>query len=49
MQWLLQEFEDTHRLAEALDQLEISYTRDRAFKAVVDKAKSQSGCPRRVG
>ena len=24
MQWLLQEFEDTHRLAEALDQLEIS-------------------------
>lgn len=26
MQWLLQKFEDTHKLAEALDQLEISYT-----------------------
>lgn len=26
MQWLLQEFEDTHKLAEALDRLEISYT-----------------------
>ncbi len=25
MQWLLQEFEDTHKLAEALDRLEISY------------------------
>ncbi|MEH6521961.1 ATP-grasp domain-containing protein [Sulfitobacter sp.] len=26
MQWLLQEFEDTHKLAEALDRLKISYT-----------------------
>ncbi|WP_049733375.1 ATP-grasp domain-containing protein [Rhizobium ecuadorense] len=26
MQWLLQEFEDTHKLAEALDRLGISYT-----------------------
>lgn len=26
MQWLLQEFEDTHKLAEALDQLAIPYT-----------------------
>lgn len=26
MQWLLQEFEDTHKLAEALDRLEIPYT-----------------------
>ncbi|NYJ12351.1 hypothetical protein GGI64_003417 [Rhizobium leguminosarum] len=26
MQWLLQEFEDTHKLAEALDRLDIPYT-----------------------
>lgn len=26
MQWLLQEFEDTHKLAEALDRLDIQYT-----------------------
>ncbi|AXA38809.1 hypothetical protein DLJ82_1203 [Rhizobium leguminosarum] len=26
MQWLLQQFEDTNKLAEALDQLGISYT-----------------------
>jgi len=36
MQWLLQEFEDTSKLAEALDRLEISYSRHKLVPFVGD-------------